>query len=305
MSYEFIAPYFDKFEKMQSMLKVFARKDIPAPFLAAFSASFQRVVALWDAPSRPLSEETRKRRRLTKAYLLRILDLGLDAFFLCTLSMSVSKLGIIKNKKRFCEAVRIWMKENPNKLPPSFHDFIHQLYTKHQTFIEERLKEQREQNSSLGADSDSDLEWLSHRVLHRHSTPLEVIEVVTSRGNTPTSSVSRDLDHHISTPRRCSEEAPVLSNDQNAETPLAEAPTAEAPTVKARSFNKSTAFALEHAESLAVSGHAIYALTGDTISGPIHLTLPADSTTHPFLVIPIKPEAAYHICKLESRGALP
>lgn len=139
MSYELIAPYFDIFKKIQSMLKVFARKDIPAPYLAAYSASFQRVVALWDAPGRRLTEETQKRRRLTKAYLLRILDLGLEAFFLCTLSMSISKLSIVKNKKKFCEAVRIWMKENPNKLPPSFHDFISQLHTRHKTFIEESM----------------------------------------------------------------------------------------------------------------------------------------------------------------------
>ncbi|PON22412.1 hypothetical protein TGAM01_v208693 [Trichoderma gamsii] len=163
------------------------------------------------------------------------------------------------------------------------------------------LKELRERKASLDADSDSEPELLSHRALRRQSTPREVIEVATSRGNSPASVASQgNLDQHISAPRRGNEEAPVasapvLSNGENA----------EAPTAKARSFNKSTAFALEHAESLTVSGQAIYALTGDTISGPIHLTLPGDSTTHPFLVIPIKPEAAYHICKLETRAALP
>lgn len=78
------------------------------------------------------------------------------------------------------------------------------------------LKEAREQKSSLDADSDAEIQLLAHRVRRRQSTPMEVIEVVTSRGNSPTSVTSQeDSDQHISTPRRCSEEAPVLSNDQN------------------------------------------------------------------------------------------
>lgn len=139
MSYNLIAPYFDNFKQIQSTLKVFAGKDIPAPCLATFSASLKRVVALWDAPSRPQAEGAQNRRRLTKAYLLRILDVGIEAFFLCTLSMSVTTLNKITNKRRFCEALRIWIREKPNKLPPSFHDFVSQLHTKYESFIEDSV----------------------------------------------------------------------------------------------------------------------------------------------------------------------
>jgi hypothetical protein len=54
---------------------------------------------------------------------------------------------------------------------------------------------------------------------------MEVIEVATSRGNSPASVASQgDLDQHISTPRRGNEEAPaasapVLSNGQNGDIP--------------------------------------------------------------------------------------
>lgn len=139
MSYELIAPYWDKFEKMESMLNMFAEEDIPARSLAAYSASFHRVVDLWDASSRSRKEGTQKRRRLTRDCLLKILDLGIEAFFLCTLSLSIWKLGIVKDKKRFCEALRIWLKKKPNKFPPSFYDFISELHSDHKTFIEESM----------------------------------------------------------------------------------------------------------------------------------------------------------------------
>lgn len=140
------------------------------------------------------------------------------------------------------------MKETPDKLPPSFYDFISRLQSDHKTFIEESmcfterthgcllhtdttsqwgagLKELRERKASLDADSDSEPELLSHRALRRQSTPREVIEVATSRGNSPASVASQgNLDQHISAPRRGNEEAPVasapvLSNGENGNIP--------------------------------------------------------------------------------------
>lgn len=101
MSYELIAPWFDKFQKMESMLKVFAEEDPPAPRLAAYSESFRRAVALWDAdaPSRPRKKAIQQTRRLLKDCFLRILDVGLEALFLCTLSIGIWKLGVVKKKE--------------------------------------------------------------------------------------------------------------------------------------------------------------------------------------------------------------
>lgn len=123
------------------MLKVFAEEDPPAPRLAAYSESFRRAVALWDAdaPSRPRKKAIQQTRRLLKDCLLRILDVGLEALFLCTLSIGIWKLGVVKKRRRFCEALRIWINETPNKLPPSFYDFISGLHSDHKTFIEESM----------------------------------------------------------------------------------------------------------------------------------------------------------------------
>lgn len=81
MSYELIAPYFDKFQKMESMLNAFARNDLTARRLAAYAETFRKAVALWDAdaPSQP-RRGSQQTRRLVKDCFLRILDVGLEAF---------------------------------------------------------------------------------------------------------------------------------------------------------------------------------------------------------------------------------
>ncbi|KAL7940754.1 hypothetical protein V8C42DRAFT_336686 [Trichoderma barbatum] len=289
MSHELAKRYYDEFEKMQSTLNLFAENIPPEERLTTFSTAIDKVLHLWDAPGRSIHISTTKRYNSTKTFLLSLFDIGHDAFFLCALSISVTRIGTLKQKQLFFEAVQMWMKEKADEIPTPFTTYISQLYEKHKTFFEKKLQEQRQQRSSSNPDDISEPELSSHHMLSRYST---LSEDTIPQDNISTSILRQgDLVENISTPRISSEDIrPISSNNQSSEV---------------SSFRTSALHTLEHAEICSVSKQAIYALTGDNISRVIHLALPADSSTHPFLIIPITPETAYHICKLETRGAIP
>ncbi|KAK0755981.1 hypothetical protein N5P37_011449, partial [Trichoderma harzianum] len=284
MSHELIRPYYYEFEKMQSTLNLFTNSIPPEERLTTFSAAFDKILHLWDAPDQTKHISTTKRNKSSKTFLLSLFDIGHEAFFLCALSISITQIGNLKKKELFLKAIQVWIKEKADEIPTSFKSFSFQLYETHKSFFEEKLKEQRQERSSSNLDNISEPEMLSDHIFSRHST---VTEDISLQDNTSASLLGQgDLSQNISTPRRSIEDLrPVELNNQNVET---------------SSFKKSVLRILEHAEICSVSRQAIFALAGDNISGPIHLAFPADSNTDPFLIIPIKHTASIDLFKLNA-----
>lgn len=238
MSHELIRPYYYEFEKMQSTLNLFTNSIPPEERLTTFSAAFDKILHLWDAPDQTKHISTTKRNKSSKTFLLSLFDIGHEAFFLCALSMSITQIGNLKKKELFLKAVQVWIKEKADEIPTSFKSFSFQLYETHKSFFEEskykkhiwklhfnnesndlELKEQRQERSSSNLDNISEPEIMSDYIFSRHST---VTEDILPQDNTSASLLSEgDLSQNISTPRRSIEDLrPVESNNQNGNIPI-------------------------------------------------------------------------------------
>jgi hypothetical protein len=98
-----IRPYYDIFKSMQETLDQFAEI---IPLGRKKLQSFDKIVALWGSQMVVgKATSTVKRYKYSRSVLVHLFKIGLDSFFLVTLSVSTTTIGMIKDKTAFCEAV--------------------------------------------------------------------------------------------------------------------------------------------------------------------------------------------------------